>query len=57
MALREKKYMPEDFRDFLFANLTRKKILYRQDKFSEVLNLKNKNQLDYFYIEENQPDK
>jgi hypothetical protein len=44
--------MPEDFRDFLFANLTRKKILYRQDKFSEVLNLKNKNQLDYFFLEE-----
>lgn len=43
--------MPEDFRDFLFANITRKKILYRQDKFSEVLSLKNRNQLDYFFLE------
>jgi len=50
VALKEKKYMPEDFRDFLFANHTRKKILYRQDKFSEVLNLKNRNQLDYFFL-------
>ncbi len=34
----------------MFGTTTKKKILYRQDKFSEVLTLKNKKNLDYFYL-------
>ena len=36
----------------MFSTTTKKKILYRQDKFSQVLTLKNKNNLDYFYIDD-----
>lgn len=30
--------------------------MYRQEKFAEVLNLRNRNQLDYFFIDENQKE-
>jgi len=39
----------------MFETLTKKRILYRQKKLSDMLNVENKRKMDYFYIEQEQP--
>ena len=52
--LPEKKGFLGDFTKIIFENRTRKKILYRQEKLADLVHLENQNNMDYFYIEEDE---
>lgn len=48
----EMKNFVSEFTEIIYKNRTEKKILYRQEKLSELIELENKNNLNYFYIKD-----
>ena len=50
--LPEKKGLIDDFTKAIYRNRTEKKILFRQKRLADILDLEYKKGIDYFYIEE-----